>query len=259
VITRRTLVRSAGLVAVLVAWQVSVPLVHLPGSFYPSPVAVAKAFWTVIWEGILPSYLFDSLVRYAVGVFIGITLGVTLGIAIGLQRTIGDLLNPIISFFYAIVEVVWIPLLVIWWGYGFRTIAVAIVYVCFFPVLYNTIAGVRAVPQVLVNAASSLGGNRFQVLSSVIVPASLPQIITGFRIGASFAFRGLIFAEMIAATSGLGYLIADSASVQQTDRTIVGMICMGLLWLFIDSVYLKPFERATVRRWGTVLSAQARQ
>jgi NitT/TauT family transport system permease protein/taurine transport system permease protein len=64
---------------------------------------------------------------------------------------------------------------------------------------------------------------------------------------------------MIAATSGLGYLIADSASVQQTDRTIVGMICMGLLWLFIDSVYLKPFEKATIRRWGTVVSAQARR
>jgi NitT/TauT family transport system permease protein/taurine transport system permease protein len=128
-----------------------------------------------------------------------------------------------------------------------------------FPVLYNTISGVRAVPQVLVNAAHSLGASRLQLLNDVIVPASLPQIITGFRIGASFGFRGLIFAEMIAASSGLGYLIADSATNQQPARTVVGMICMGLLWLFIDSIYLKPFERVTIERWGTVVSAGTRR
>jgi NitT/TauT family transport system permease protein/taurine transport system permease protein len=251
--------RTAGLIGVLLAWQISVPLIGMPASFYPPPAAVAKAFVTLIWEGILPSYLLDSLGRYAFGVAVGTAIGITLGIAVGMNRIIAELLSPIISFFYAVVEVVWIPLLVIWWGYGLKTIVVAIIYVSVFPVLYNTIAGVRAVPQVLINAADSLGANRRQLLTDVIVPASLPQIITGFRIGASFAFRGLIFAEMIAASSGLGYLIADSASNQQTDQTIVGMICMGLLWLFLDAVYLKPFERATIQRWRTVLSAQARE
>ena len=198
-ISRRSLIRVGGLVAVLLAWQASVPLVGMPASFYPPPAAVAKAFATVIWEGILPSYLLDSLGRYALGVLLGTVLGILLGIAIGMNRMVADLLNPIISFLYAVVEVVWIPLLVIWWGYGLKTIVIAIVYVCFFPVLYNTIAGVRAVPQVFVDAAHSLGANRRQLLSDVILPASLPQIITGFRIGASFGFRGLIFAEMIAA------------------------------------------------------------
>jgi len=258
-ITRRTLIRSAGLVAVLLAWQISVPLVGMPGSFYPSPAAVAKAFFNVTWEGVLPSYLIDSMGRYVAGVVIGTIVGIALGIAIGLNRTVAELFGPIISFFYAIVEVVWIPLLVIWWGYGLKTIVLAIAYVSVFPVLYNTIAGVRAVPQVLINAACSLGANRLQLLNDVIIPASLPQIITGFRVGASFGFRGLIFAEMIAASSGLGYLIADSASNQQPDRTVVGMVCMGLLWLFIDAVYLKPFERATIQRWGTVVSPRAPQ
>jgi NitT/TauT family transport system permease protein/taurine transport system permease protein len=255
---RRSLVRIAGLAAVLLAWQASVPLVGMPATFYPSPADVARAFVKITWEGILPSYVLDSVGRYAVGVAVGTMLGVTLGIGIGLSRTLSDLLQPIISFFYAIVEVVWIPLLVIWWGYGLKTIVLAIVYVSIFPVLYNTIAGVRAVPQVLVNAANSLGASRLQLLNDVVLPASLPHIITGFRVGASFGFRGLIFAEMIAARSGLGYLIADSATNQQPARTVVGMVCMGLLWLFIDAVYLKPFERATIQRWGTVVAAGSR-
>jgi len=257
--SRRWPLRVAGLAVVLLAWQISVPMIGMPATFYPSPADVAQAFVTVTWEGILPSYVLDSIGRYAAGVAIGTTVGVTLGIAIGLNRTTSDLLAPIISFFYAIVEVVWIPLLVIWWGYGLKTIVLAIVYVSVFPVLYNTISGVRAVPQVLVNAAHSLGASRLQLLNDVIVPASLPQIITGFRIGASFGFRGLIFAEMIAASSGLGYLIADSATNQQPARTVVGMICMGLLWLFIDSIYLKPFERVTIEHWGTVVSAGTRR
>ena len=83
----------------------------------------------------------------------------------------------------------------------------------------------------------------------------LPSVITGFRVGAGFAFRGLIFAEMIAAKSGLGYLIFEGTANHQTDRTIVGMIAVGLLWLFLDNAYLKPFERATVERWGQVTDA----
>ena len=199
----RLLLRIAGLAGVLLAWQISVPLVGLPSSFYPSPADVAEAFVELTWKGILPAYLLDSLGRYAIGVVLGTIIGVTLGTLIGLNRRAAYLLGPIISFFYAIVEVVWIPLLVIWWGYGLKTILVALVYVCTFPVLYNTIAGVRAVPEVLINAVYALGGNRRQALVHVIVPASLPQMITGFRVGASFTFRGLIFAEMIAASSGL--------------------------------------------------------
>ena len=91
------------------------------------------------------------------------------------------------------------------------------------------------------------------------MPCTLPSVITGFRVGAGFAFRGLIFAEMIAAKSGLGYRLFESASNQQTARTIVGMIAMGLLWLFIDNVFVKPFEKATIERWGVVSTADESQ
>ena len=254
----RALKGALGLLIVLVTWQVSVPLIGLPEYFYPSPIAVWEAFADLIRRGILPVYVEDSLLRYVIGVSLGTVLGVVLGLAISLNRAISRLLAPLINFFYAIVEVAWIPLFVIWWGYGIKVILVALVYVVVFPVLYNTIIGIRSVPQVYVNAIRSLGGSRIQVIRDVLLPAALPNIITGFRVGAGFAFRALVFSEMIAAKSGLGYLIFEGYAHHQTARTIVGMICMGLLWLFIDNVYLKPFERATVERWGTVVTADER-
>lgn len=243
---------AMGLLSVLVAWQASVWIIDLPVYFYPAPRDVVYAFIDLTRKGILPAYIADSLGRYAAGVSMGLILGVVFGLIIGLSRFWSRLLGPIINFFYAIVEVAWIPLLVIWVGYGFNTILIAITYVVFFPVLYNTLTGVQTVLRVLKQAVLCLGASRWDVLREVILPSALPNIITGFRVGAGFAFRGLIFAEMIAAGSGLGFMIFDGASSRQTDRVVVGMIVMGILWLLLDRLMLRPIERATVERWGLV-------
>ena len=243
---------TTGLLVVLVAWQVSVWVIGLPPYFYPGPADVAATAVELIREGILPAYVADSMGRYVAGVSLGLLVGVSLGLLIGLSRFWSRLLGPIINFFYAIVEVAWIPLLVIWWGYGIKTILAALIYVVCFPVLYNTLTGVRTVRPVLINAARTLGASRRDVLNEVILPSALPNIITGFRVGAGFAFRGLIFAEMIAAKSGLGFMIFNAASTRQTGRVVVGMIAMGLLWLALDRLFLRPIERATIERWGLV-------
>jgi NitT/TauT family transport system permease protein/taurine transport system permease protein len=255
----RTAKGAAGILAFLVLWQISVPLVGLEPYFYPAPADVAAAFVTLIAKGILPDYLLASLGRYVAGVAIGASLGVALGLAIGLSRFVDRLLAPTINFMFAIVEVAWIPIFVIWFGYGLKTILIALSYVVLFPVLYNTLVGIRGVPPVLINAVRALGATRAQLVREVILPAALPNIITGFRVGAGFAFRGLVFAEIIAATSGIGYLIFQGAQNQQTARTVVGMIVMGLMWLLIDWAYLKPLERATIERWGQVTAAEARE
>jgi NitT/TauT family transport system permease protein/taurine transport system permease protein len=96
----------------------------------------------------------------------------------------------------------------------------------------------------------SLGGSPLVVLQEVTAPAILPSLFNGLRIGAGFGFRALIFAEMISQVEGIGYLIFSSAASQQTARTVAGMIVMGTLWLFLDRVYLRPLERASVERWG---------
>jgi ABC-type nitrate/sulfonate/bicarbonate transport system permease component len=249
---------ALGIIMFLLAWQASVPLVGLEPYFYPSPLNVWASFIDLMRKGILPVYVIDSLHRYALGVTIGAVSGVVFGVLIGLNRTASRLASPFINFLFAIVEVAWIPIFVIWWGYGYKTILIALTYVVFFPVLYNALNGVRTVPQTLINAVLALGASRLQVLTNVILPAALPSIITGLRVGAGFAFRGLIFAEIVAAKTGLGYLIFEGAQTQQTARTIVGMITVGIIWLLIDQLFLRPLERTTIERWGLVVDAENR-
>ena len=247
-----------GVLILLAAWQISVPLVGLGPYFYPAPADVAAAFVDLVRKGILPVYLADSVMRYLVGLVAGATLGIAFGVLIGMHRKAALALSPLLKFLFAIVEVAWIPIFVVWFGYGIETIVLALIYVVFFPVLYNTLLGVRTAPQILVNAVRSLGASRFQVLRLVILPSALPGIITGLRLGAGFAFRGLVFAEMVAAKTGIGYLIFEGAQSQQTARTFVGMIVMGALWLSIDQFYLRPIERATIQRWGLTVDAGER-
>ena len=249
---------SAGVLLLLAAWQLSVPLVGLSPYFYPAPSDVVAAFVDLMRKGILPVYFLDSMGRYFAGLAAGALLGVAGGVLIGLNRTVALTLSPLLRFLFAIVEVAWIPIFVVWFGYGWKTILLALVYVVFFPVLYNTLVGVRTAPQALVNALRSLGANRVQVLRYAILPAALPGIITGLRVGAGFAFRGLVFAEIVAAKTGIGYLIFEGTQTQQTARTIVGMVVMGLTWLAIDQCYLRPIERATIQRWGLTIDAEQR-
>lgn len=255
----RGLKGSLGILLFMAAWQVSVPLVGLGPYYYPGPVDVWHAAAELVEKGILPVYLVDSAGRYAAGVSIGTVCGIAAGLLIGLNRVASKMLGPSINFLFSIVEAAWIPIFVIWWGYGFTTILISLSYVIFFPVLYNTLLGVRAVPQVYIHAVRALGATRWQVLTDVILPSALPSIITGFRVGAGFAFRGLVFAEIISAKSGIGFLIFEGATYHQTARTVVGMIVMGLAWLFINNFYLKPLERATVERWGLVTTAESRE
>ncbi|MEP7062506.1 MAG: ABC transporter permease [Betaproteobacteria bacterium] len=256
--TARALKGAFGVALLLVAWQVSVPMVGMSAYFYPAPIDVAHAFVDLIRKGVLPVYIADSLGRYAIGIGIGTALGIVFGIAIGLSRRTALALSPLLKFLFALVEVAWIPIFVVWFGYGVKTIVLALIYVVFFPVLYNTLLSVRTAPAVLVNAVRSLGGGRIDVLRYVILPSALPGMITGLRLAAGFAFRGLVFGEIIAAKTGVGYLIFEGAQSQQTARTIAGMIVMGFLWLGIDQCYLRPFERATVQRWGLTIDAADR-
>ena len=250
---------AIGIGLFFLAWQIGSSLSGVGSYFFPQPVDVFRAFVELWHKGILEAYLLDSLGRYFAGVGLGLLVGLIAALCLGLNKFIARMFTPLVSFFYAIVESAWLPIFVIWFGYGITTILTLLVYVVAFPILYNTLAGIRAFPPTYINAAKSLGGSRLQIITNVILPGLLPNIITGFRVGAGFAFRGLIIAEAIAATSGIGFLIFDGAANQQTDRTIVGMIVMGVLWLVIELFYLKPFEKATIHRWGLVVSAEGRE
>jgi ABC-type nitrate/sulfonate/bicarbonate transport system permease component len=246
---------TLGFVVIIAVWQAAASLSSLPAVLFPSPVGVLRALIDIYRVGILYEYVWLSLSHYLVGVAVGAVIGIGLGLLISANQRISSLLMPLVNFTYAIVEVAWIPLLLLWWGYGPLIIVVAVAYVVASPLVHNIITGVRSIPPIYARAVSTLGGGRWTILREVTLPAILPSVFNGLRIGAGFGFRALIFAEMIAQSEGIGYLIFTSAASQQTARTIAGMVVMGSLWLFLDRMYLRPLERISVYRWG--LSSEA--
>jgi ABC-type nitrate/sulfonate/bicarbonate transport system permease component len=241
---------TAPFLLIVIVWHLTALASGLSAYFYPRPADVWSDFLNLIDKGILLSYIADSLWRWGLGVALGIGFSILLALIFSLSRTLNDAFLPMVNFFNAIADLAWMPLFVLWFGYDFQTILLSIVYTVFFPVLYNGMLGFSSVPQATIYAVRTLGANRIQVIREVLLPGALPNIVTGIRIGAGYAFRALIGAEMIAASSGLGYMIFESRETQLTQRTIVGMIIIGILWLGIDRLYLRPIEAGTVERWG---------
>ena len=239
--------------AVLVAaWWIVTELQVFPPVFLPGPMKVLHTFGSLVYTGILPEYLQDSIVRLAVGAFWGIALGIPLGLLVGLNARAHQALWPLLLFFQAIGDIAWLPILVIWFGYGLTTMTIIIVYTVIFPVILNTVLGVRSIPIAMHRAALSLGASRPRLLWEVVLPGALPNIMTGLRNGLGYGWRALIATEIIVGTSGIGFLMFDARRAGSVVEILLGMIILGILWYIVDGWILAPIERATGQRWGLV-------
>ena len=242
----------APFIPVIAAWWIVTELQIFPRVFLPGPVEVVRSFGSLVYAGILPEYLQDSMVRLAVGAFWGIVLGIPLGILVGLSTRAHTALWPLLLFFQAIGDIAWLPILLIWFGFGLTTMIFVIVYTVLFPVVLNTVLGVRSVPLELHRAALSLGASKFRVVWEVVLPGALPNIMTGLRNGLGFGWRALIAAEIIVGTSGIGFMMFDARRAGSVVEIMLGMVVLGVLWYIVDSWVLAPIERATGERWGLV-------
>ena len=242
-------------VPVVALWWGVAALELFPRAFFPGPIEVVHGFLTLTYKGILPAYLEDSVGRLAAGAAVGIALGIPLGLLVGLNGLGRRALWPILLFFQAIGDIAWLPLLLVWFGFGLGTMTFVIVYTVIFPVVFNTALGVRSIAPELVRAAQSLGAPRWRILTEVILPGALPNIMTGLRNGLGYGWRALIAAEIIVGTSGIGFMMFDARRAGSAVEIVLGMIVLGLLWYVVDAWVLAPIERATGQRWGLVTKA----
>ncbi|QCI67400.1 ABC transporter permease [Phreatobacter stygius] len=239
-------------VPLIVLWAVVADAGLFPRAFFPGPIDVIRAFGDLMYKGILPDYLADSVGRLVVGAAAGMAIGIPLGLLVGLNARAHALLSPILLFFQAIGDIAWLPILIIWFGFGFTTMTFVIVYTVLFPVVLNTVLGVRSVKQDLTRAAQCLGASPPRILWEVVLPGALPNIVTGLRNGLGYGWRALIAAEMIVGTSGIGFLMFDARRAGSVVEIVLGMIVLGILWYIVDAWVLAPIERATGQRWGLV-------
>lgn len=211
----------------------------------PSPVPVAQALGDLFSGGALLSSAGASLTRLAIGYAAAVVVCVPLGIAMGLSSTVRFLVDPIIEILRPISGIAWIPLALILFGVGNSIVIFIIFYGAAFPLIINTIAGIREVDENLVNAARTFGASRMAIVVNVVLPGALPTILVGARIAAGTAWMSLVAAELVGASSGLGFSIQYYRSLLMTSNMIGFVVVIGFLGLLTNVVLLG------LQRWLT--------
>jgi NitT/TauT family transport system permease protein len=199
--------------------------------FLPPLSAVCAAGFEMALSGEIIRHLMSSLWRIGCGFSLGTLCGVAVGLLVGFSRGADDAVHPFIAATYPIPKIAILPLLILWLGIGEASKIAVIGVGVFFPVVINTRAGVHNVDPLLVKAALSLGSTRLRVARRVLLPASLPMILAGARLGIGIALLLVVTAEMIAADSGIGFLILSAANLMETGRLLFGIMFLSALGL----------------------------
>lgn len=240
---------------ILIGWAAAAQYLAATGTpawVLPSPITVFAEFGHSISNGILPTDLDASLVHLALAGSIGLVAGAVVGVLIGLNRWIARFFYPLLNFFQSLGGIALAPLMMIWFGFSTAALVVVVDYTVFFPIAFNTLTGVRTVPPVYVNAARTMGANRFEVVRDVLLPGALPSILLGVRLALAYGWRALIAVEMLFALDGLGSMIFSAQQYLNTPQILLGMFVLGVMWLIISETVLRPIEDLTIGRWGMV-------
>ena len=223
---------------IVTIWQMVVSFTNAHVTLLPSPLLTAQSFFELVVTGELFIHIGASLGRvisaWALSALVAIPLGLAMGRWGGFER----LVDLVIELFRPISPLAWIPLAILWFGIG-ETGKIFIIFIAtFFPILLNTVSGVKSVDPVLIRAGQVLGCNDDRSLFiKVILPAAMPTIVVGLRISFGTGWAAIIAAELVAAQIGLGYLIADGMEILRSDLVLVGMVTIGVLGVLIDAVF----------------------
>lgn len=237
-------------VALVIVWAVVVEMTGVDRRIFPQVTDVARAFADMWSTGELFTHVSASLRRIAIGVLAAVVTAIPFGFALGMSRWTAAFFSPLLRFSVALAGIAWIPLATLWLGSGEQAVIFIVWNAMFFALTYNAMLGVQQIPTPLLRAARSMGTTRFRMFTEVMLPGSLPSIVTGLRVGLGYGWRGLVAAEIIATNAGIGYSIFLAQRFFRTDVIIVGMVIIGVLWLLVDRALLAPLERRTVERWG---------
>ena len=227
-------------ITILILWTLVCEMEVVPALFLPSPLAVLKKFWIISVEGYrghtLFGHLLISVYRVLAGFFLGCIAGVIVGIGMGLSSIIRGALDPIVELYRPVPPLAYIPLVIIWMGIGDRGKIFLMFLATFAIMVINSRSGVKSVNLEKIHAAYALGATRWQVLKYVILINAMPEIFTGMRVSMGVCWATLVAAEMVAATSGLGWMVLNAGRYLSTDIVIMGVIVMGVVGYGFDLI-----------------------
>jgi len=236
------LLGSISMLIFLGVWELAVRLGLVNPLFTSSPSRIAIAAVEMFADGSIYGHLRVSGSEFLLGFSLAVVIGVPLGILMGWYSRLNAVLEPFVSALYATPRIALLPLVVIWFGIGLGS-KVAIVFLgAVFPILVNTITGVRTINADFVRVARSFSASDRQMFMTVALPSSVPMLLTGLRLGLGHALVGIVVGEMYGATQGLGFLIAVAGARFQTDKVMVGIILIAALGVAMTEL-LRAIER----------------
>lgn len=238
--------------ALVGVWWVIQALGQFPERVLVSPARVWDTLVLLFSHGILAEYISTSMRMIGIAAGISLAIGVPVGFLVGSNRYAARGLESFLRFLQGVSGIAWLPLVIIWFGFTHTTTLVVVIYTLIVPIIFNTMTGVRAVPEHYSLALRSLGASRLRLITDVYLPGALPSIVVGLRLGMGYGWRALIAAEMLVRQGGLGDLIFGARTSGQIDRIIGGMILIGTLYIIVDRLLVQPLENVTIARWGVL-------
>jgi ABC-type nitrate/sulfonate/bicarbonate transport system permease component len=243
----------AGLALLLGLWSLLSITGLVPRQFLPAPWEVAGRFaelLTTPFAGFtLIEHLWSSLQRYLAGVVLAALVGIPLGLLMGWFRWLDDIVSPIFDGLRFIAPIAWVPFAALWFGTGIGGPIMIIFAGAFPPCLINAYRGAKFVEPRLIEAARMLGTGNLRTLTEILLPASVPSIVSGLRVSAGLGWQSLVGAELIVASAGVGFMMVQAQAIVSTTTVMAGMIAIGLVGMLID-VLLRQGEAMILRGRG---------
>jgi len=241
---------SAALILPLVLWEVIPRIVTLPRGvrlFVATPSQIVVALAGLARSAELQHHFTVRALEFLIGLGLSIAVGLPLGVLFGRVPWLDDLVDPFVTALNATPRIVWLPLLILWFGLGMWSKVMIVFLGAVFPLLVNTYEAVRNADRVLVNVVRSFGGSRWQVARIVVLPGALPYVVAGLRLAIGRAILGVVVGEFFGASRGLGYMIASAASSYRPDVMFAGVLVLMALSLALT--FSVQAVEARLTRW----------
>ncbi len=251
-VPRKRLIRGAvGIALVLAAWEAFAHSGLFSPALTPPLETILATTLDMLRDGTLIENALATLARVFLGFAIAFAIAVPLGVLMGRYWIAERFFLPLVSVIVPIPSLAWVPLLLLWCGIGDTATLVVVVYASGFPLLFNVWRGVTAVNPLWIRAATVMGADRWAMFRKVILPGTMPYIMTGARLGFGRAWIGVVGAELLSSPKlGLGEVIFNAGEFLQSDVMFSAIIVIGVLGVFFERFVFQALETATVRKWG---------
>jgi NitT/TauT family transport system permease protein len=249
---------AAGVALFALAWEAFARSRLFAPALTPTVAAIGVALGRMILDGSLFGHVAFTLYRVLSGLALAALVGIPLGMLMGRFRPVERFFLPLMSVLMPIPSLAWVPVFILWFGLGNTATIMLVFYAATFPLMYNTWTGVRSVNRLWLRAASAMGADERALFRKVILPGSLPFVITGLRQAFARSWIAVVGGEMIAASAwGLGWVIFDAKEFLNTDVMMGVLVVIGGLGLVFERVIFQTLETRSVARWGMLRAVKA--